>query len=126
MSDYLTSEVLNGYDDDKLRFLLRTSIVERVNAELVEALTGTSDGRSALGELARADGFVDPLDSTGAWFRYHPLLAEVLRAELRHRFPDELPALHSAAGRWYAANGHAARGRRATRWRARTGSSLPT
>ncbi len=112
VSDYLTSEVLNGYDDDKLRFLLRTSIVARVNAELVEALTGTSDGRSALGELARADGFVDPLDSTGAWFRYHPLLAEVLRAELRHRFPDELPALHSAAGRWHAANGQPLEGAR--------------
>ena len=112
VSDYLTSEVLNGYDEDKLRFLLRTSIVQRVNAELVEALTGTSDGRTALGELARADGFVDPLDSTGAWFRYHPLLAEVLRAELRQRFPEELPALHSAAGRWYAANGHVLEGAR--------------
>ena len=124
VSDYLTSEVLNRYGEDNLGFLLRTSIVERVNAELAEALTGTSDGRGALGDLARVEGFVDPLDSTGAWVRYHPLLAEVLRAELRHRFPEELPALHSAASRWYAATGRRSRAP-ATRWRARTGSSRP-
>jgi LuxR family transcriptional regulator, maltose regulon positive regulatory protein len=112
VSDYLTAEVLNGYDEDTLGFLLRTSIVERVNGELAEALTGTPDGRRALGKLAHTEGFVDPLDSTDAWFRYHPLLAEVLRAELRHRFPEELPGLHSAAGRWYAANGQALEGAR--------------
>ena len=104
VADYLTSEVLHGYEPDRLRFLLRTSIVERVNPELAEALTGRSDGQRALGELARSEGFVEALDSTGTWFRYHPLFAEVLRAEVRHRFPGELPALHSAAGRWYARN----------------------
>jgi LuxR family maltose regulon positive regulatory protein len=105
VADYLTSEVLHGYEAGTLRFLLRTSIVERVNAELAEALMGSSDGRRALADLARSEGFVEALDSNGTWFRYHPLLAEVLRAELRHRFPDELPALHSAAGQWYARNG---------------------
>ena len=91
VSDYLISEVLSGHDEETLGFLLRTSIVERVNGELAEALTGVADGRHALHELSRAEGFVDALDSTGAWFRYHPLFAEVLRAELKHRFPDELP-----------------------------------
>jgi LuxR family maltose regulon positive regulatory protein len=112
VADYLTSEVLNGYDERTLRFLLRTSIVERLNAELVEALTDASDGRRALGELARVDGFVEALDSTGTWVRYHPLLAEVLRAELRHRFPEELPRLHSAAARWYAGNAQPLEGAR--------------
>jgi LuxR family maltose regulon positive regulatory protein len=112
VADYLTAEVLNGYEEDLLRFLLETSIVERVNAELAEVLTGTSDGLRTLGELARTEGFVEALDSTGTWFRYHPLLAEVLRAELRHRFPAELPALHSAAARWYSSNGQALEGAR--------------
>ena len=51
---------------------------------------------------------------------------EVLRAELRHRFPDELPALHSAAGRWYAANGQPLEGAAPRGGGARTGSSRPT
>ena len=105
VSDYLISEVVSGYDEDTLLFLLRSSIVDRLNGELAEALTGTPAGEHSLRELERADGFVEALDSSGVWFRYHQLFADVLRAELRHRLPAELPGLHSAAGRWYARHG---------------------
>ena len=112
VSDYLTSEVLSVHDEETLGFLLRTSIVERVNGDLAEVLTGSADGRHALHEVSRAEGFVEALDSTGTWVRYHPLFAEVLRAELKHRFPDELPALHSAASRWYGAHDNPLEGAR--------------
>jgi LuxR family transcriptional regulator, maltose regulon positive regulatory protein len=105
VTDYLTSEVLSAHDDETLTFMLRTSIVDRVNGELAEALTGRPNGQASLRELARAEPLVDPLDTTDTWFRYHPLLAEVLRAELAHRFPEALPEVHSAAARWHAANG---------------------
>ena len=39
------------------------------------------------------------------WYRYHPLFAELLRAELRHERLEELPALHRKAAAWQAANG---------------------
>jgi LuxR family maltose regulon positive regulatory protein len=112
VTDYLASEVLEAHDEDTLGFLLRTSIVERLNGELAEALGGIPDGRRALRDVIRAEGFVESQDSTGTWVRYHPLFAEVLRAELKHRFPDELAGLHSAAGRWYAANGNPLEGAR--------------
>jgi LuxR family transcriptional regulator, maltose regulon positive regulatory protein len=102
VSDYLMAEVVSGYDEDTLHFLLRTSVVDRLNGELADVLGGMSSGEHSLRELERADGFVEALDSSGTWFRYHPLFAQVLRAELRHRLGDELPALHSAAGRWFA------------------------
>jgi LuxR family transcriptional regulator, maltose regulon positive regulatory protein len=102
VSDYLMSEVVSGYDEDKLHFLLRTSIVDRLNGELAGALAGERAGEHSLRELERTDGFVEALDSNGTWFRYHPLFAEVLRAELRHRLDDELPALHTAASVWFA------------------------
>ena len=105
VSDYLMSEVVSGYEPDTLLFMLRTSIVEQLNHELADALAGTRDGEHFLRELERAEGFVEALDSSGTWFRYHPLFAEVLRAELRHRLPGELPALHSAASTWYAQHG---------------------
>jgi LuxR family maltose regulon positive regulatory protein len=102
VSDYLMSEVVSGYEHDTLLFMLRTSIVDRLNSEIADALAGTGDSAHFLRELERAEGFVEALDSSGTWFRYHPLFAEVLRAELRHRLPDELPALHRAASEWYA------------------------
>jgi LuxR family transcriptional regulator, maltose regulon positive regulatory protein len=102
VSDYLMSEVVSGYDEDTLLFLLRTSIVDRLNGELAGTLAGGAGGAQSLRELERADCFVEALDTSGTWFRYHPLFAEVLRAELRGRLGDELPALHSAASVWYA------------------------
>jgi LuxR family transcriptional regulator, maltose regulon positive regulatory protein len=105
VTDYLMSEVVSGYEEETLRFLLRTSIVDRLNGELAEALAGASAGAHLLRELERAEGFVEALDSSGRWFRYHPLFAEVLRAELRHRLPDELPGLHREASRWFARHG---------------------
>jgi LuxR family transcriptional regulator, maltose regulon positive regulatory protein len=105
VSDYLMTEVISRYPEDRLLFRLRTSIVERLNGELAEVLAGAPEGQHSLRELEPIDGFVEALDSTGSWFRYHPLLAAVLRAELRRRLPDELPRLHAAAGRWFAAHG---------------------
>jgi LuxR family maltose regulon positive regulatory protein len=105
VSDYLMSEVVSRYPEDVQLFLLRTSIVDRLNGELAETLADNSAGERSLRELERTDGFVDALDSSGTWVRYHPLFAEVLRAELRCRLPEELPALHSAAGAWFARHG---------------------
>jgi LuxR family transcriptional regulator, maltose regulon positive regulatory protein len=105
VTDYLLSEVVGGYEEETLDFLLRTSIVDRLNGDLACALTGTPQGEQSLRELARTDGFVEALDSSGTWFRYHPLLVEVLRGELRRRLSGELPALHSAAGAWFASQG---------------------
>ena len=105
VTDYLLSEVISGYDEHTLFFLLRTSIVDRLNGELAGALAGGSSGEQSLRELERANGLVEALDTNGTWFRYHPLFGSVLRAELRRRLGDELPALHSEAGAWFARHG---------------------
>jgi LuxR family transcriptional regulator, maltose regulon positive regulatory protein len=104
VSDYLVSEVIASQAPDTLDFLLRTSIVERVNDDLAEALTGRTGGR-ALRELARRDAFVSASDEGEGWYRYHPLFADVLRAELHRRLRGEAPELHRAAGRWHARRG---------------------
>jgi LuxR family transcriptional regulator, maltose regulon positive regulatory protein len=53
--------------------------------------------------LARANAFVQPVG--GGWYRYHTLLAEVLRLKLRREHPDWVPGLHRRAARWYEHNG---------------------
>jgi LuxR family maltose regulon positive regulatory protein len=87
-------------------FLLRTSLLERLNGALCEAVTGCQDGQSLLKQLYKANIFVIPLDDEGHWFRYHRLFADLLQARLRQTFSSEaIATLHTRASRWYEAAG---------------------
>ena len=87
-------------------FLLQTSILERLNASLCEAVTGLQDGQAVLTTLHRANIFIIPLDDEGIWFRYHHLFADLLQARLRQSLPaDAITTLHSRASQWYQRNG---------------------
>jgi LuxR family maltose regulon positive regulatory protein len=105
VSDYLLSEVLARQAPDLREFLLRTSIVDMVCGELADALTGGPDGQRMLARLEHGGALLTPLDEHGAWHRYHPLFAELLRAELRAQLGDELQELHRRAAVWLAAHG---------------------
>src|SRR5450755_1400101 len=85
--------------------LLRTSLVDRMNGELADLLTGRSGSERMLLELEDANAFVVSLEAQRTWFRYHHLLADFLRLELRRRLADEIPDLHRRAARWFADHG---------------------
>jgi LuxR family transcriptional regulator, maltose regulon positive regulatory protein len=119
VSDYLVREVVAGQPPQRRDFLLRTSIVDIVCAELADALTGRTDGQRLLGELEHGGALLAPLDEHGVWHRYHPLFAELLRAELRAQLGDEVQELHRRAATWLAAHDdHAAALRHAAAGRA--------
>ena len=105
ISDYLVSEVLARQPPELRDFLLRTSLVEILSAELADALTEASDGRAMLARLEHGGVLTTPLDERGIWHRYHPLFAELLRAELRAQLPDDVAQLHRRAATWLAAHG---------------------
>jgi LuxR family transcriptional regulator, maltose regulon positive regulatory protein len=108
VAEYLLAEVLERQSEEVRRLLLRTSVLERVNGELADLLTGGSGGERILQDLEEAGAFVVSLDGGRSWFRYHRLFADLLQLELRHAEPGQLPALHAAAARWYARNGYPA------------------
>ena len=87
------------------QLLLRTSLLDRVNGELGDLLTGHPGSERILLDLEDANAFVVSLDPARTWFRYHHLFADLLRLELRRRLPEELPALHRLAARWLAEHG---------------------
>jgi len=105
VSDYLLSEVMSSVSPDDRRFLLRTSIAGVLNGELANALTDRRDGHRRLAELERGGALLAPLDRRGEWYRYHALFSELLRAELRSEWPDQVPDLHRRAAAWLTANG---------------------
>jgi LuxR family transcriptional regulator, maltose regulon positive regulatory protein len=58
-------------------------MLERVNGELADLLTGSSGGERVLQKLDEANAFVASLDAARSWFRYHHLFADLLQLELR-------------------------------------------
>ena len=95
-----------GSYDPVRRLLLRTSILERVNGELADLLTGDQDGERLLQGLEAANAFVVSLDTSRTWFRYHQMFAGLLRLELRRAAPGEVAALHGVAAGWFAGHGY--------------------
>lgn len=107
--DYLVEEVLQRQPADVHRFLLETSILDRLSVPLCEAVTGLEDARGILQNLERANLFLVPLDAKRQWYRYHHLFADVLRSHLMDRDPQLVPKLHSRASEWYAQEGQSDR-----------------
>lgn len=108
--EYLAEQVLDGQPVDRLRFLLETSIVDRMCASLCEAIMiardSGVDGQTLLVELTRNNLFTIPLDGEMRWFRYHHLLSEFLRRRLAQRYSrEEIAGFHLRAARWFAAAG---------------------
>jgi LuxR family maltose regulon positive regulatory protein len=103
--DYLTDEVLDRQPAVVQRFLLQTSILDRLTGSLCDALTGRGDGVETLEALEAGNLFLVPLDSQRRWYRYHHLFAELLRSRLDDTQHDQVPALHQQASAWYEACG---------------------
>ena len=106
VAEYLLAEVLERQSQEVRRLLLRTSILDQVNGELADLLTGDKGGERVLQELDAANAFVVSVDAARSWFRYHQLFADLLQLELRRTAPAEADALHRVAARWFTDHGY--------------------
>jgi LuxR family transcriptional regulator, maltose regulon positive regulatory protein len=105
MAEYLRSELLSRLSDDEVSFLVRTSVLERMCGPLCDSVLGASGSAAVLESLERSNLLLVALDRQAEWYRYHHLLRDLLRAELRRREPEAVPRLHLGAAAWYEANG---------------------
>jgi LuxR family transcriptional regulator, maltose regulon positive regulatory protein len=108
VAEYLLAEVLDRQSEPVRRLLLRTSILERVNGELADLLTGDTGGERVLQDLEQAGAFVVSLDARRSWFRYHQMFAALLSLELRRTAPGETAGLHRTTSGWFAGHGYPA------------------
>ncbi|MBK8798677.1 MAG: AAA family ATPase [Anaerolineales bacterium] len=129
--DYLGDEVLARQPEALQRFLLATSVLDRLCGALCEAVASSdvfssvfssraavdntaavaplSTGQQILERLERRNLFVVPLDHRRRWYRYHHLFADLLRHHLEISVDAAAVAdLHRRAALWYAEAGYAA------------------
>lgn len=101
IADYLTEDVLDRQPPAFRLFLLRSSVLRRLDARACDVLLQEHGGASALACMARQGLFLEAADDSGR-LRYHRLFGAFLRERLVREMPAELPGLHLAASHWYA------------------------
>ncbi len=103
--DYLVEEVLEQQPADIRAFLLQTSILESLSADLCDTALARSDSQMILSRLERSNLFLTRLDDERRWYRYHHLFSELLRSRLDKVPDDQLIRIHRRASEWYQRNG---------------------
>ena len=102
--DYLLSEVLQQQSTDRQTFLLHTSLLEELNADLCAAVTEypRADMQAMLQTLEQENLFLIPLDNRRETYRYHHLFADLLRSRLTQQLPETVAVVHQRASEWFA------------------------
>ncbi|AGW89659.1 hypothetical protein N234_06415 [Ralstonia pickettii DTP0602] len=104
---YWSEEVTAGLPPELLTFLQRLSVLDRFNADLAAAVTGSNDAAGLLADIRARGLFLRRVATPGTapdgvpddWYRLHPLFA----AHLRHLLVSangDLEVLHWRAAAW--------------------------
>jgi LuxR family maltose regulon positive regulatory protein len=101
VADYVRDEMLSGLSQEKISFLRRTAVLDEVSGPLCDAVLERAGTAGLLAELARLNLMVFPTRDDGC-YRYHGLLAQMLRSELRRSEPEQETHVHRRAAGWYA------------------------
>jgi LuxR family maltose regulon positive regulatory protein len=112
IGEYFIGEVLEQQPPQVARFMLDTSVMDELTADACAAVTGRQDAAALLRSMEAANLFVVALDDDRTSYRYHHLVRDVLRAELRATDRARELTLQLRAAEWLESAGDT---RRATR-----------
>jgi LuxR family maltose regulon positive regulatory protein len=112
IAEYFIAEVLEQQPPEVAQFMLDTSILGELTADACAAVTGMPDAAALLRRIDTANLFTVALDDERTSFRYHHLVRQVLRAELRARDRAGEQKLQMQAGEWFESTGDARRAAR--------------
>jgi LuxR family maltose regulon positive regulatory protein len=128
VADYLVDEVLRGQPPETQRFLVHTSILDRLCGPLCDAVLGekppslgeqepvtgqegyldrsASPSQEVLEHLLESNLFIVSLDPRRRWFRYHRLFAELLTSRLEGADRAQAVENHLRASAWCEREGY--------------------
>jgi LuxR family transcriptional regulator, maltose regulon positive regulatory protein len=106
LTDYLALNVMLDQPLERQRFLMRTSVLNRLCAPLCEALTGQKDSQKILQELVSEGLFTSALDFEQDWFKYHSVFSRYLKTRLEAEDASEVLRIHREAAAWFSENGY--------------------
>ena len=112
IAEYFVAEVLDQQPPEVARFMLDTSVLGELTADACAAVTGAQDAALLLRTVDAANLFLVATDDERTSFRYHHLVRQVLRAELRARDRTRQQELELRAAEWFEATGDSRRASR--------------
>ncbi|MFD2614259.1 LuxR C-terminal-related transcriptional regulator [Paenibacillus gansuensis] len=105
ISDYLLEEVFQNQPEPIRAFLLKTSILSRMNHSLCQAVTGEMNSQELLERVEQLNLFLIPLDEHRHWYRFHHLLSDFLQQKYLRTDPDTWVKVHVRAANWLENHG---------------------
>ena len=112
IAEYFIAEVLDQQPPEVARFMLDTSILNVLTAGACTAITGRQDAAALLRGIDTAHLFLVARDEERTSFRYHPLVRQMLHAELRARDQAREHMLQLRAAEWHESAGDTRRAAR--------------
>lgn len=106
VADFFLEDAFSRQPDDIQDFLLRSSLMERFNPALCEAALGVQHSRELIDRCESAGLFIQRLDHTRTWYRYHQLFAGFLRRQLQDRMPELAGPIYHRAAEWLTGTGN--------------------
>ncbi|MBZ0275887.1 MAG: LuxR C-terminal-related transcriptional regulator, partial [Anaerolineae bacterium] len=97
---YFEEEILLQQPPSVQTFLMRTSILDYLQADLCARLTNDHDSAGILERLKHSNLFIEQLDDHGKWYRYHRLFRDFLRNRLEQSAEDTTE-LYRRVVAWY-------------------------
>lgn len=102
--DYLAQEVFARQPPEVQQLLLDACLPDRINARLLEHITGGDGAGLPIDVLSIAGLFLDPVDGDRQWYRFHTLFGDFLRARFcAATSPEAVAKRHRMIAEWFAA-----------------------
>jgi LuxR family maltose regulon positive regulatory protein len=105
VADYLAQEVLASRPLPQRGFLLNSSVLGDFCAPMCDAALSRDDSAAMIAQVLRDNLLLSSIEVEQGWYRYHPLFADFLRAQLEREAPGKAQALHRAAALWAGGKG---------------------
>ncbi len=112
IAEYFVFEVLEQQPPEVAQFMLDTSVLGELTADACAAVTGRQDAAALLRSIDAANLFLVALDDGRTTFRYHHLVRQMVRAELRARDRAHELAVQLRAAEWFESVGDTRRAAR--------------
>jgi LuxR family maltose regulon positive regulatory protein len=105
VADYLAQEVLASRPLPQREFLLHSSVLGDFCAPMCDAALSRADSAAMIAQVLGDNLLLSSIDVEQGWYRYHPLFADFLRAQLEREVPGKAQALLRAAALWAVEEG---------------------